>query len=301
MSGLSLTLFAGVCCVHIVHSLSSCERTVGASASTRSPAAILPHTEDHYSGVSIDEVGTTTLENFKRDLLFSLAEWKRNKKRGVWLKLKSPEHIDLINESVKNHGFQFHSVDNADGSVLLNNWLPGGPNSSLPIGPAFYAGVGIICISKDQKRILAVQERNGWLKGKGYWKMPTGLCDALEPIEKAAVRELMEETGVKGKFKRVLAMRQGKGTLRKGDLFFVCLVEPLTEELVVQESEIEKAEWREMDGFFSQEWLASRPPYKALNQAIRESLVEGGGSEAGLLLHRYDDQDQSIFIPQSKS
>ena len=269
---------------------------VEARGAVEEGAVLLPHYVDHYSGINIEMEAGTTLEQFKKDMHFSLVEWRKDKKRGIWLKLKSPEDIDLINESVKHHGFQFHSVDH-EGEVLLSNWLPGG-ESTLPVGPSFYAGVGVVCISKDNK-ILAVQEKNGWLKNKGFWKIVTGLADPNEPIEKAAIRELLEETGIKGNFKRVLALRQGKGTLKKSDLFFVCLVEPLSEEIIIQQNEIEKACWMELDEFFSQEWLTSRPAYKALNMAILDSLRDERQASAGLLLERFEDVGQSIFIPPS--
>ena len=112
-----------------------------------------------------------------------------------------------------------------------------------------------------------------------------------------AVRELFEETGVKGTFKRILAVRQGRGTLKKGDLFFVCLVEPHSEDIIIQQNEIEKACWMDMDQFFSQEWMASRPPYKAVIMAILDYLNEERQATAGLLLERYEDEGQSIFIP----
>ena len=44
--------------------------------------------------------------------------------------------------------------------------------------------------------VLCVQERNGVLKGKGVWKMPTGLVNAREDITEAAVREVEEECGL---------------------------------------------------------------------------------------------------------
>ena len=89
------------------------------------------------------------------DLCHSLQSGKKDKKKGVWLKLKSPEDIDLINESVKNHGFQFHSVDHQGGTVVE---VASETESSLPIGPSFYAGVGVVCISKDDK-ILPYKRR----------------------------------------------------------------------------------------------------------------------------------------------
>jgi ADP-ribose pyrophosphatase YjhB (NUDIX family) len=220
-------------------------------------ADVLPCVIDHYGGVNIEPSENTSVEAFDRALGNSVAVWKSTSKRGVWLRLKSPAQIGLANVAVANHGFDMHSVD-ADGGLLLSRWLPEGV-SSLPIGPSYYVGVGVVCISKAGK-ILAVQEKNGWTKGKGYWKIVTGLVDDGEAIEAAALRELKEETGVTGKFKKVIGMRQGRGTLKKGDIFVVCLVEPLSEDLTAQPTEIEQVAWLDLGAFFKQEWLASRPP-----------------------------------------
>lgn len=51
--------------------------------------------------------------------------------------------------------------------------------------------------------------------------MPTGLLDRGEDVGEAAVREVMEETGVRATFQAVIALRQAHGFLHgKSDLFF---------------------------------------------------------------------------------
>jgi 8-oxo-dGTP pyrophosphatase MutT (NUDIX family) len=225
-------------------------------------ANVLPCVIDHYGGVNIEPSVNTSVEAFDEALRNSVAVWKSKSKRGVWLRLKSPAQIGLASVAVANHGFDMHSVG-ADGGLLLSRWLPEGVVSSLPIGPSYYLGVGVVCVSKAGK-ILAVQEANGWTKGKGYWKIVTGLADPGEAIEAAALRELKEETGVTGRFKKVIGMRQGRGTLGKGDIFVVCLVEPLSEDLTAQPTEIAQAAWLDLDAFFKQEWLARRPPLYVL-------------------------------------
>ena len=258
---------------------------------------ILEHTVDHYNGINIMGVPTESTDAmFGEKLGSSLKSWRQEGRRGVWLRLKSPHQMHLLNTAVNDHGFQVHSATPEE--VLLSHWLPGDSPSSLPHGPSYYLGVGVICVSKSGK-ILAVQEKNGWLKGKGWWKMVTGLADPLEPIEKAALRELKEETGVTGKFDRILAIRQGRGTLGKGDIFVVCLVEPLDEELTPQETEIEKAAWVDMDDFFNQKWLSGRPSYKKLNDAIYLTIKGGNKNKAitGLLSESFEKDRMTIYYP----
>ena len=251
---------------------------------------LLDHKIDHYNGVNITKIEDSE-EKFSEKLNTSIERWRNEGRRGIWMRLKSPSEMHLLHTAVKS-GFKTHSATEQE--VLLNYWLPE-EESSLPGPPSYYLGVGVICINKEGK-ILAVQEKNGWLKGRGWWKMVTGLADPMEPIPQAALRELKEETGISGKFEKVLAIRQGRGTLGKGDIFVVCLVQPLDEKLTPQESEIEKAEWMDIDAFFGQEWLSTRPAYNALNKAIHEAIKSN--SKVGFVSARYDKDRMTIYIPE---
>ena len=261
-----------------------------APPSSGGDSMLLDHKIDHYNGVNITKVDYSE-DKFASKLNASMERWRNDGRRGIWMRLKSPSEMHLLHTAVKS-GFKTHSATEKE--ILLNYWLPE-EESSLPGAPSYYLGVGVICINKEGK-ILAVQEKNGWLKGRGWWKMVTGLADPMEPIPQAALRELKEETGISGKFERVLAIRQGRGTLGKGDIFVVCLVEPLDEKLTPQESEIEKAEWMDIDAFFGQKWLSTRPAYDALNKAIYEAIRSD--SKKGLVSASFDKDRMTIFIPE---
>jgi ADP-ribose pyrophosphatase YjhB (NUDIX family) len=59
-----------------------------------------------------------------------------------------------------------------------------------------------VCLVKDkQGKVLLI--KRGIPPAKNYWALPGGFVDAREDPEKACIRELWEETGIKGKIKRL--------------------------------------------------------------------------------------------------
>lgn len=67
--------------------------------------------------------------------------------------------------------------------------------------------------------------------------MPTGLVSVGEDLHEAAEREVWEETGIRGRFAAVLAVRQAHAlAFGKSDLFFVCAltVEPGQAQISIQ-------------------------------------------------------------------
>ena len=123
-------------------------------------------------------------------------------------------------------------------------------------------------------KLLVVQEKNGPLRGTGIWKIPTGLLDAKEDIHLASCREVLEETGIETEFVGLLAFRHAHNfQFGKSDLFFVCLLKPLTTNIVKQESEIADCEWLTLEKYMSQEYLFASPVYSKLNYFI-ERIVK---------------------------
>jgi ADP-ribose pyrophosphatase YjhB (NUDIX family) len=127
-----------------------------------------------------------------------------------------------------------------------------------------------------------VQEKNGPLKGTGIWKLPTGLLDAKEDIHLAACREVLEETGIETEFVGLVGFRHAHNfQFGKSDLFFVCLMKPLTNNIAKQESEIADCDWIDLETYMAQKLFKSSPVYSKLNDCI-ESIVKNKDSKSYL-------------------
>ena len=225
---------------------------------------------DSFNGVNIDltkldasDKTAITSENiFGVALRRSLIEWKEAKYRAVWLKIPI-EHSSLIKDAVLN-GFVFHHAE--INYAMMVNWLPGLElsdaklddiikqsiahinSSPIPENASHQVGIGcIIAHPNDKNKLLVVQEKRGPLRGKGVWKIPTGLVNAGEDLSVAAVREAMEETGIPCRFKNVITFRHSRGALHgKSDLFFICLLQTDQEKIVIQTSELEDVQWMDI-------------------------------------------------------
>ena len=76
-------------------------------------------------------------------------------------------------------------------------------------------------IIESSRQILLV--KRGRAPSKGLWCLPSGFAEAGESIEEAALRELKEETGIKGKIIKLLDVDSYKSRFY-GDLLFLTFV-----------------------------------------------------------------------------
>ena len=79
----------------------------------------------------------------------------------------------------------------------------------------------VSAILEDSRKILLVKRDRP--PSKGLWCLPSGFAEAGESIEAAALRELKEETGIKGKIVRLLHVDSYKSRFY-GDLLFLTFV-----------------------------------------------------------------------------
>nr|XP_018623179.1 nudix hydrolase 2-like isoform X2 [Nicotiana tomentosiformis] len=212
---------------------------------------ILAAKEDAHGGVTVEMTNEPLDPSVFGSLLrASLSHWRQQGKKGVWIKLPI-ELVTLVEPAVKE-GFYYHHAEPK--YLMLVNWLPGTANT-IPANATHRVGIGAFVIN-ERNEVLVVQEKSGRFRGTGVWKFPTGVVDEGEDICDAAVREVKEETGVNAKFVEILAFRQShKSFFDKSDLFFVCMLQPLSFDIQKQDAEIEAAQWMPFEQYAAQPFV----------------------------------------------
>eukprot|EP00250_Pteridium_aquilinum_P019923 c24625_g4_i1 orf=77-964(+) len=219
-----------------------------AGAATDVPL-LLDGKDDRYGGFIVDPGTLPAHESsFLCALRNSLALWRSQLKKGIWLKLPI-EKARLVPIAVEE-GFQYHHAETD--YVMLTLWIPRFP-STLPANASHQVGVGAIVIN-ERNEILVVQEIAGPTKGSGVWKMPTGVVGQGENVRDAVTRRVREETGIETEFCEVFGVRQAHDqAFGKSDLFFLCKLRLLSlQEIVIQESKVATAKWMHLNEFRSQ-------------------------------------------------
>ncbi|KAL6999119.1 nudix (nucleoside diphosphate linked moiety X)-type motif 2 [Sarracenia purpurea var. burkii] len=198
---------------------------------------LLSAVNDDHGGVIVEVKEPIDSEAFLYRLRASISLWKLQGIKGIWIKLPIAL-VNLVEIAVKE-GFWYHHAE--PHYLMLVYWIPETVNT-IPANATHRVGVGAI-VMNDKRELLVVQEKSGKFQGTGAWKIPTGVVDEGEDISAAAVREVKEETGINTEFVEILAFRQiHKSFFGKSDLFFLCMLRPLSFDIQKQELEIEAAQ-----------------------------------------------------------
>ncbi|KAF4720397.1 nudix (nucleoside diphosphate linked moiety X)-type motif 6 [Perkinsus olseni] len=238
----------------------------------------LSYHTDHYGGVAVDRFPDNLMDASSCiDALSKLCS--RCKKEGIltgafWVRIEEERYHLLpllLKEQPPSNGlphFRFHHADPTYAEIV--GWTNPNREDRVPHQASHTVGVGAIVL--DQKnRVLLVQEATGPAASIKLWKLVTGLVEAGEEIEDAAVREVHEETGITATFERVLAVRHShKGTAELGnrsDLFWVCTLR------VDEDNDANKAVLNLPDGELPRSYLQASEikearfvPYKQLHE-----------------------------------
>ncbi|TYH81489.1 hypothetical protein ES332_D03G203700v1 [Gossypium tomentosum] len=253
---------------------------------------ILDGFDDEYGGVIVDSERLPANPNvFASMLRFSVSHWKAKEKKGIWLKLPV-EKSDLVPVAVKQ-GFEYHHAEK--GYVMLTYWLPEGP-SMLPANASHQVGVGGFVVN-DKNEVLVVQEKHCAPSFVGLWKIPTGFIDESEEIYAGAVREVKEETGIDTEFLEVVAFRHVHNVaFEKSDLFFICMLKPLSTRIIVDVHEIQAAKWMPLIEFVEQPFIQQDSMFK---KVIDICIARLGGCYCGLSVHqlasRFDGKISTLY------
>lgn len=247
---------------------------------------------DEYDGVVVDPDKLPAEANlFASMLRLSLRQWKIEGKKGIWLKLPS-ELSEFVPIAVKE-GFQYHHAER--GYVMLTYWIPDGP-CMLPANASHQVGVGGFVVN-DKNEVLVVQEKYCPPTCHGLWKLPTGFILESEEIFAGAVREVKEETGIDTEFMEVIAFRHVHNVaFQKSDLFFICMLKPLSTRIVVDDFEIEAAKWMPLEEFVEQPLIQGDSMFKKI---IDICVARLGQRYCGLSTHqvisKFDGKQSSLY------
>eukprot|EP01116_Phalansterium_solitarium_P001326 TRINITY_DN11116_c0_g1_i1.p1 TRINITY_DN11116_c0_g1~~TRINITY_DN11116_c0_g1_i1.p1 ORF type:complete len:266 (+),score=77.86 TRINITY_DN11116_c0_g1_i1:102-899(+) len=208
---------------------------------------------DQFGGIIVDvQQLPEDPEIFETILQASLKTWSAAGRRGIWLTL--PIDKAAFVPIAVAAGFVFHHAKSD--YVMMIHWLPTTQPCTLPNYAAFYCGVGGLVIN-DNNEVLVIKEKNG--PARNIWKIPGGAVDPGEELFEAAVREVLEETGIECEFESLLCFRQAPNySFGLADLYFVAKLKPRTLEINMQTSEVADCRWMPADEFFS------LPYYKGL-------------------------------------
>eukprot|EP00891_Asterochloris_glomerata_P008400 jgi/Astpho2/8400/e_gw1.00122.116.1_t len=230
-------------------------------------APLLSASPDRFDGIIVDETKLPDdVDEFKTRLSNSIKVWQQQQKHGVWIKVPMKKAA-LISAAVEQ-GFEPHHAEPA--YFMLTRWLPE-TESTLPPNASHQVGVGSFVVN-GRNEVLVVQEKYGTLRGKGLWKLPTGLVLAGELRCAWSLRATKHACGCSPKFQAVLGVRQmHRMAFGKSDLFFICGLRTTSDdqELVAQPTEVEAVKWMPMDDYVNSPLAKSTPLYGRMVEQCR--------------------------------
>ncbi len=141
------------------------------------------------------------------------------------------------------YGFYFHHANRKDNYVLMCLWLDPKVADRIPAYADHYVGVGGVVINhKDE--LLLIQERRQ--PEPRLWKFPGGFMDPGETIKQAAVREVLEETGITTSFQGIIGLREIlDAKYSAADFYIVCLMHCSADNQIniIDKGEVIEAKW----------------------------------------------------------
>lgn len=225
---LILTLLASICGVSFFPTRNSTEK----------PTFVLPHSINRYNDVEVTLQPSGPVSTQLLDFVIesSLVVWHKEGRKTVWLTLPI-KHADYL-QTVLQHDFVCHHADKHE--IVLTKLLVEGMESTIPHYANRTMGAAALVIDENNN-VLVIKDRHQLRNG---FKLPGGGVDVGEDIWQAAIREVKEETGIDTEFIGIVGWGEHHNKLWGcSDIYFCCLLRPLTFELQPQESEIAECCW----------------------------------------------------------
>lgn len=242
-------------------------------------AALLPHDELGKFLRALSDEESKWLRRLGHRARGSSQQYVRN---GALFWLRVPVTLSHLLPSLLGTGV--FAVHHATSEYIM---LVKGPGDQGSISPppygTHYSRVECVVLDPGDGYVLVVHERIGTMDA--CRKLVTGSVDLGEYIEAAAEREVMEETGVRARFKGVLGIVNRIGTrFGRDEILVGCLLEadPPGQAPIARSDEINAVEWVS--------------PYEVANHSImgRRWIVAAANMA---MLGRHEGALQSNVLP----
>ena len=162
----------------------------------------------------------------------------------------------------------------------------------IPPYASHYIGAGGVVLN-DRRELLVVCEKYR-RTGRPYYKLPGGALHAGEHLVEGVVREVREETGVHAQFDALVCFRHWHGYRHgKSDIYFVCRLSPLSEEVNMQAEEIEECRWMPVEEYLGSEFVS------VFNKRIVEAALSSPGVAPTEIEGYADPSKYEFFMPKN--
>jgi 8-oxo-dGTP pyrophosphatase MutT (NUDIX family) len=244
----------------------------------------LPFSPDQFGGVIVDSERLPDDAAFAAALGPSLEAWTAAGFRLVWLDV--PIARAALIPIAAAAGFVFHHSN--DGDLMMTRRLVEG--AFVPTHATHYVGVGGVVLNA-RRELLVVCERHR-RTSRRYYKLPGGALQPGEHLVDAVLREVLEETGVRARFEALVCFRHWHGyRYGKSDIYFVCRLAPLSEDVTMQAEEIEECLWMPVDDYLASELVS---PFN--KRIVRAALASPGVTPVWIEGHT-DPARYEFFMP----
>ena len=110
------------------------------------------------------------------------------------------------------------------------------------------------------------------------------------------MREVLEETGIESRFISLVGFRHQHGYRHgKSDIYFICRLEALSDEITMQEDEIAEAAWIPVADYLSSESAS------VFNRRVVEAAVKAPPLQSTFIEGYRDPSTVEVYLPKDDS
>jgi 8-oxo-dGTP pyrophosphatase MutT (NUDIX family) len=253
---------------------------------TGSEQASLAFAPDMFGGVIVEsETLPADAATFEAALARSLETWKAGGIRLVWIAVPLAR-ATLIPIAVAA-GFTFHHTNEND-LMLVARLVE---DAFVPFHATHYIGVGGVVLNARQELLVVCEKHRR--TSKPYYKLPGGALQPGEHLVEAVTREVLEETGVQTRFEALVCFRHWHGyRYGKSDIYFVCRLSPLSEDVTMQTEEIEECFWMPVADYFDSDLVS------VFNKRIVKAALSSHGVMPEWIDGYADPTRYEFFMPR---